>query len=87
LNFEMPGGLFDHATAVERFGREHLADAPLFDDGVMRAAQAVPANKSLNIAQAARAPVHFVLALAGAIEPPPNRDALALVKDVRDLFG
>ena len=54
-NLVMPGRLFDDRAAVHRLGGKNLADAALFDDGVVAARQTGSREQILNIAQAAKA--------------------------------
>src|ERR1044072_7903084 len=71
------GGLFDERAAIHRLGREYLADAPLLDDGVVRARKTRAREEVLDVAQATDAAVEEILALAVAVGPARDRDALA----------
>src|SRR5262245_41576898 len=87
LEFRYAGGLFDQRAAVQRFGRKHLADAPLLDDRVVRRAQARAGEKVLDIAQAAGSAIHLIFAFAGAIQAAPDSDSLTRLEDAQRILG
>ena len=62
------------AAAVLRLGAEDLPDAPLLDDGVALRAQAGAHENVLDIAQARRAAVDEVFALARTEQAPRDGD-------------
>src|SRR5690606_3444266 len=75
--FRDAGRLLDQPAAVAGLRREDLADAALFDDGVVSTGEPGAGKKILNVAKAAGLPVEQVFAFARKIEPAGDRNGLA----------
>jgi hypothetical protein len=74
------GRLLDDGPPILRARRHDLSDAALLDDGVGGAPDARPREEVVHVQEARGHLVDEVLRLAGAEEPPPDRDlAEALV--------
>ncbi len=91
--FEYARGLFDDRAAIFGPGVEHRVDLALGDDHVLLTPHAAVAQQVLDVEQATRHAVDLVFAVAGAKQPPRDRDLFefdrhepgAVVKGDRDL--
>ena len=71
-------GLLDQGPAVGGLRTEDLADAPLLDQRVGVRPQSGPFEQRLDILQPTAPPVQVVLAFAGTVEPPTDREPFGI---------